>query len=127
MEGVFASKREKGDFYEDSVAALLKKQGYTILEQSYFAKFGEADIIAEDVKNRILVFVEVKAKDKSGGVHPFEAVDERKQKKIILAAKEYMMTHSITDYFVRFDVAGVILDGNKIEAIEVLQDAFQAS
>lgn len=126
MEGVFFSKRDKGGFYEDSVAVLLKKNGLKILERNYFAKFGEADIIAEDAAKRTLVFVEVKAKEISRGVHPFEAVDERKQKKIVLAAKEYMMTHNITEYFVRFDVAGVILDGAKILDIEILEDAFQA-
>ncbi len=126
MEGGFSSRIDKGDFYEDSVAELLKKNGYKILERNYYAKFGEVDIIAEDVKKRTLAFVEVKSREKSGGVHPFEAVDERKQKKVILAAKEYMMTHNITDYFIRFDVAGVIFEGSRIDAIEVLEDAFQA-
>ncbi|MEI7542320.1 MAG: YraN family protein [bacterium] len=126
MKGNFSSKRDKGDFYEDAVVLLLKKKGYKLLERNYFAKLGEVDIIAEDVKKRTLIFVEVKSKEKSGKVHPFEAVDVRKQKKIILAASEYMMAHNITDYFIRFDVAGVILDGNKIESIEVVEDAFQA-
>ena len=126
MDDNFSNKREKGNFYEDSVAQLLVEKGYRILERNYFAKFGEVDIIAEDAKKRLLAFVEVKSKEKSGGVHPFEAVDARKQKKIILAAKEYMMAHAITDYFIRFDVAGVIFDGAKIDAIEVLEDAFQA-
>ena len=126
MKGDFSSKRDKGNFYEDAVVLLLQKKGLKILERNYFAKLGEVDIIAEDVKNRTLVFVEVKSKEKSGKVHPYEAVDVRKQKKIILAAKEYMMAHNIVDYFIRFDVAGVILDGNKIESIEVIEDAFQA-
>ena len=126
VDGGFSSKRDKGDFYEDSVVELLKKNGYKILERNYYAKFGEVDIIAEDVKKRVLAFVEVKSREKFGGVHPFEAVDERKQKKIILAAKEYMMAHNITDYFIRFDVAGVIFEGSRIDTIEVLEDAFQA-
>lgn len=126
MKGDFSSKRDKGNFYEDAVVLLLQKKGLKILEKNYFAKLGEVDIIAEDVKKRTLIFVEVKSKEKSGKVHPFEAVDVRKQKKIILAAKEYMMAHNIIDYFIRFDVAGVILDGNKIENIEVIEDAFQA-
>ena len=81
MQGGFKNKRDKGGFYEDSVVELLKKNGLKILERNYFAKFGEVDIIAEDVKKRVLAFVEVKARESSCGVHPFEAVDERKQKK----------------------------------------------
>lgn len=126
MESGFSSKREKGNFYEASVADFLIKNGYKILERNYFARFGEVDIIAEDIKKRILAFVEVKSKEKSSGVHPFEAVDERKQKKIILAAKEYMMKHNIDDYLIRFDVAGVIFEGSRIETIEIIEDAFQA-
>jgi putative endonuclease len=126
MQGDFINKREKGGFYEDSVVELLKKRGLKIVERNYYAKFGEVDIIAEDAKNRILAFVEVKARESSCGVHPFEAVDERKQKKIILAAKEYMMKHNIDTYFIRFDVAGVVLTGSNIDSIEVLEDAFQA-
>ena len=37
-----------------------------------------------------------------------------------------MMAHNIQAHFIRFDVAGVILTGSKIDSIEVLEDAFQA-
>jgi putative endonuclease len=126
MQGGFGSRREKGDFYEVLVEKHLLKNGYLIRERNFNGKFGELDIIAEDKKKHIIVFVEVKARDKNLGVHPFEAVDERKQRKLVLTAKEYMVEKNITDYFIRFDVAGVILSGSEVEAIEVLEDAFGA-
>jgi putative endonuclease len=121
----FQNKRSKGEFYEDKVAEYLKKHGYNIVTQNYNTRFGEIDIIAEDRSKPLLVFVEVKAREKSKGVHPFEAVDERKQKTIIRAAQEYMMMNNVEDVYVRFDVVGVILNGKRIEKIEVAQDAFQ--
>jgi len=119
------SRREKGNFYEGEVVNYLKKRGYNIIKRNFYSKYGEIDIIAKDEKNKLITFVEVKAREKSTGMHPFEAVDLNKQKKIILAAEEYMVKNNISDYFVRFDVVGVILKGRKIEKIEVAQDAFQ--
>ena len=37
-----------------------------------------------------------------------------------------MMKNNIDDYFIRFDVAGVIFEGGRIETIEIIEDAFQA-
>jgi len=122
----FENKRDKGEFYEEKVAEYLRKKGYNIVEQNYHSHFGEIDIIAEDRAKPLLVFVEVKAREKSKGVHPFEAVDIRKQQTIIRAAQEYMMMHRVEDTYIRFDVVGVIIDDDVIEKIEVIQDAFQA-
>ncbi|HPD18121.1 MAG TPA: YraN family protein [Candidatus Goldiibacteriota bacterium] len=118
--------RRKGKFYEAAVADYLKKKGYNIITQNYWTRFSEIDIIAEDKSKPLLIFIEVKARDVNKRVHPFEAVDERKQKKIILAAKQYMMENEINNVYVRFDVVGVMLDDDKIVKIDVLQDAFQA-
>jgi putative endonuclease len=118
--------RSKGKFYEITVADYLKKKGYNIIKQNYRTRFSEIDIIAEDKNKPLIIFIEVKARDINKRVHPFEAVDERKQKKIILAAKQYMMENDINNVYVRFDVVGVMLDDEGIVKIEVLQDAFQA-
>ncbi|MBP7791803.1 MAG: YraN family protein [Candidatus Goldbacteria bacterium] len=118
--------RRKGKFYEAAVADYLKKKGYNIITQNYWTRFSEIDIIAEDKSKPLLIFIEVKARDVNKRVHPFEAVDERKRKKIILAAKQYMMENDINNVYVRFDVVGVILEDEAIIKIEVLQDAFQA-
>jgi len=87
--------------------------------------FGELDIVAEKKKEHLLVFVEVKAKDMFSGMHPFEAVDRRKQRTIIQCAKVYMFENHIENVFTRFDVIGVITDDDEVAEIEYLEDAFQ--
>jgi len=119
------SRREKGNYYEGQVVEYLKKKGYNIIKRNFFTRYGEIDIIAEDEKNKLIAFVEVKAREKSTGLHPFEAVDINKQRKIMLAAQEYMVKNNMSNYFIRFDVVGVMLNGKKVEKIEVVQDAFQ--
>ncbi|MCX7698160.1 MAG: YraN family protein [Candidatus Goldbacteria bacterium] len=118
--------RSKGKFYEATVADYLRKKGYNIIKQNYRTRFSEIDIIAEDKRKPLIIFVEVKARDIDKKVCPFEAVDERKQKKIILAAQQYMAENNIKNVYIRFDVVGVILNGQKIVKMEILQDAFQA-
>jgi putative endonuclease len=122
----FNNKREKGSHFEDKAAEYLRKKGYEILAMNYETDVGELDIVAEKKKEQLLVFVEVKAKEKFSGIHPFEAVDRRKQKTIMQCAKIYMMLNNVEKSFVRFDVAGVITIGDEVEKIEYLEDAFQA-
>lgn len=117
--------RSKGKFYETTIADYLRKKGYNIIKQNYWTRFSEIDIIAEDKNKPLLIFVEVKARNINKKAHPFEAVDERKQRKIIMAAQQYLTDNNIKNVYIRFDVVGVMLDKKKIVKIEVLQDAFQ--
>jgi putative endonuclease len=124
MKG-FQNRRQKGYHFEDKAAEYLKKKGYEITVMNYETKFGELDIVAEKKAEHIIVFVEVKAKDAYTGIHPFEAVDRRKQTTVIQCAKAYMMENNVDNVFVRFDVAGVITAGDEVMKIEYLEDAFQ--
>ncbi|MGD0566467.1 MAG: YraN family protein [Candidatus Goldiibacteriota bacterium] len=120
------NKRELGAAIEEKAAAILEKTGHIIKERNFRAKFGEIDIIAYSPAEKTLVFVEVKAKELSSGIHPFEAVDAKKQRRIILAAREYAALRRVEGCFMRFDVIGVILDGGEIASVEIARDAFQS-
>ena len=122
---VRASAREKGKKYEEEVVEYLKKKKYKILEKNYYLKQAEIDIIAK--QDNILVFVEVKAREIKTGMSPFEAVGERKQKKILSAAKVYLTKKRITKKYIRFDVVGVYTRDDEIDRIEIIKDAFQES
>ena len=52
------NKRKVGTDYEKQAAEYLKKKGLKILEQNFYCRMGEIDIIAKD--REYLVFVEVK-------------------------------------------------------------------
>ncbi|MCE5299463.1 MAG: YraN family protein [Spirochaetia bacterium] len=120
------NRREQGMEFETEVVKFLVSRGYVIKERNFLGKLGEIDIVAFDEAKNLLIFVEVKARAKSTGVHPFEAVDFRKQRKIILAAKEYMMINNLPESYIRFDVVGVIYEGKTVLSIEAVADAFQA-
>lgn len=92
---------------EDLVCRFLKNEGYFVLKRNYQCRFGEIDIIAEN--NEYIIFVEVKTR-KADSLVPIEnAVDIKKQKRLILTAEEYLSKNE-TALQPRFDVALVTVD-----------------
>ncbi len=109
------NRRRVGTEQETKVQKYLQEQGYEILARNFYTKHGEIDLIAK--KDGYLVFVEVKYRADGRFGAPEEAVDYRKQKKIIAAAQYYLYKNRISfDTPCRFDVAGVT--GEKIRVIE---------
>jgi len=51
--------RAKGNIAEQKAKEFLLKQGFFVVEQNFYSKFGEIDIIA--IKDEVLHFIEVKS------------------------------------------------------------------
>lgn len=112
------NKRLTGTEYEQKAVRYLEKNGYRILQRNYRCKMGEIDLIAEE--EGYFVFLEVKyRKDRKMG-YGAEAVDYRKQQRIIKSANWFLMSHGIIDRPCRFDVLS--FDG---ENATLIRDAFQ--
>jgi putative endonuclease len=111
---VKANKREIGFEKEKTAADFLKKRGYKIVELNFKAKCGEIDIIAKDKK--ILVFIEVKYRSCADFVSPVEAVNLKKQRKIIKTSLFYLRKNKIFNADFRFDIVSIL--GDKIDLIE---------
>lgn len=112
------NRRKIGEYYEQLTIDFLKSHGYEILCNNYYNPFGEIDIIAKD--GQFLVFIEVKFRDGDLMGSAEEAVDFRKQNRMIKGAKHYMLTNRFSfDSPCRFDV--VAINKNKIRLI---RDAF---
>ncbi len=116
---------EFGIMAEDRVAAYLRKKGFYIAKRNYKCRYGEIDIIAED--ETTVAFVEVKARTEDYIVSPAEAVDKRKQRKIIATAKDYYVkSHCYLKP--RFDVAMVTAFKNEDDKwqfeLKYLKNAF---
>lgn len=101
---------EKGAKGELIAKTYLVSKGFKILETNYRNNIGEIDIIALD-KN-ILVFIEVKTRTNINYGYPFEAVNSRKQRKIINCSYVYIKNKMLTDYQLRYDIIEVFLTPN---------------
>lgn len=93
-------KRITGNLGEDFAENYFKKQGFTT-QRNYHSRYGEIDLIAQN--DEYILFVEVKTRKAGTIVSPVEAVDYRKQQKIILTAQDYLMK-SGNEKQPRFDI-----------------------
>ena len=106
---------------ERLAAEYLKRKGYRILETNYRSRQGEIDIIAREKDT--LVFVEVKARSSRHFGSPKGAVTPAKQRKISMAALDYLKRTGKVDVRARFDVVSIDTAAGKPD-IEVVKNAF---
>ena len=107
---------------EDAAAAYLQKKGYIICDRNWRMNHLELDIIA--TKDDVLVFVEVKTRKNTEYREPYEAVDWKKIRHIVMAADTYIKLHDF-DGAVRFDIVTVVGKEGNFE-IQHIEDAFDS-
>ena len=108
--------KNKGFEYEKIAKKYLLNKGYEIVEENFSCRFGEIDVIASKASR--IHFIEVKGRKNIRYGYPREAVTFAKQKKIIAAAKYYLMCMGSDDVLCQFDVIEIIVDNLEINYIE---------
>jgi putative endonuclease len=118
----FFHKQTLGNLGEKIAANYLIRQGYKIIGTNYKTKLGEIDIIAQE--DNILVFVEVKTRSTKTFGLPQEAVNFKKQNKIMRIGMMYLSDHNINLSW-RIDVVAIVMDNrtHKVENIELIRNA----
>ncbi len=111
---------EKGKIGEKRSVDYLTECGYKILETNYRNKIGEIDIIA--LHNDILVFVEVKSRSNTKYGYGYEAVNYKKQRKIIHTSLIYIRNNNLDDKQLRYDIIEVYLTNKP--SLNHIKDAF---
>jgi len=104
---------------EDRAVAELERLGYAVVARRYRTRHGEIDIVARD--GETIVFVEVKARESGEFGTAAEAVDARKQRRVISMAVDYLARNRLTARPCRFDV--VAIDGATVTVIPAAFDA----
>lgn len=100
----------------------LQRKGYKVVERNYRCSGGELDLIALD--RRVVVFVEVKTRTGLGFGTPLEAVEFRKQRRMIRAAQFFLAEKKLQERDARFDVVGVSWPGRE-PVVEHIENAFE--
>lgn len=118
-------KLEKGRLGEDAVCRLLLQRGHELIERNYHRRCGEIDIISKC--GGFVVFTEVKSRKRGSLVSGLEAVDFRKQAKIVRTA-DLWLSDNDTGLQPRYDIAEVTLTGEppRVVSVEIYEDAFSA-
>ncbi len=116
------ARQDLGRAGEALAASHLEDLGWEIVARNYRCREGEVDIVAVDAG--VLAFVEVKTRHDARFGTPLEAVDGRKQRRMITAARHFLAMHGGAGFVMRFDVIG-ILWGEEAPRIEHVRNAFQ--
>ncbi len=116
------AKQAYGQGGETLATKHLRRMGYKILERNYRSRLGEIDIIAKH--KGVLVFVEVKTRRSQQYGDPKWALTPAKQRKISMAALEYLKKHDAVSARARFDVVTIQQRTDKLQ-IEVIPNAFE--
>ncbi len=118
-------KQTKGRLGEDAVCILLQQRGHEILARNYHRRCGEIDVVSKC--GGFVVFTEVKARKRGSMISGLEAVDNRKQAKIVQTA-DLWLTDNDTGLQPRYDIAEVTLAGEPPRVVDVrfFEDAFSA-
>lgn len=110
---------------EEKAASFLQKRGYIIRDRRFRCLEGELDIVAVK-KGRTeeedhLSFIEVKYRSRREWGRPFEAVDWKKQQKLMKTAVRYQMENPWRGT-ISFDIIEVT--GRDMEQIQHFKNAF---
>lgn len=104
-------------------AEFLQKQGFRILFRNYRCRLGEIDLVAE--KAGRIHFVEVKARSGRGFGDPAEAVDLKKQAKLLKLAAWFLKERRLEDPRVSLDVVTVLAPVGTKPEIKLIEGAFE--
>jgi len=113
-------RRQTGALAENSAAAFLETQGFTILARNFLRRIGELDIVAR--AGDLLVVAEVRTRSSENFGGAAASVGFSKQRRIASTTSLFLQRHPALQHCrVRFDVI-VIRDGG----VEWIKHAFES-
>jgi putative endonuclease len=116
-------RRLLGDRGEREAARWLRRQGLRILVRGYRTSRGEIDLIARD--GDTVVFIEVKTRRQG---EPAEAVTPEKQRRLSLAALQFLKQHRLLEERSRIDVIALVWpDAHRPPFVEHIRNAFETT
>ena len=112
-----AARQAFGKLGERIAERWLRRGGWVVVNRRF--QNGKRDIDLVVRKDQTVAFVEVKARkgDDFGG--PVEAVHWRKRRELVRSAKVWIDRHGAVSEDYRFDVVGVLVDGERVRVRHV--------
>lgn len=104
-----AQNRTKGAIGELHAILFLKKKGYRILDQNFYVKGGEIDLIAEK-PNGSIAFIEVKARQNLLHGMPYESVTKSKLHRLSKSIQFYLLKNDYHKRKLSLEVISIILN-----------------
>jgi putative endonuclease len=112
---------QRGEKAEERAYQYLLQKGLQLVSRNYCCKLGEIDLMMHDGDTLVMVEVRYRKNDRFGSA--VESITQKKQSRIIAAAKYYLVCNNLNNLAVRFDV--VAISGNN--HLNWIKNAFQTS
>jgi len=110
-----------GELGERIAARWLARKGWRVVYRRF--RNGRRDIDLVMQRDETIAFVEVKARKGNEFGDPVEAVDHRKQRELTRSALVWIDRHGRAEEQYRFDVVGVLMDGERV-LVKHVENAF---
>jgi putative endonuclease len=119
---VMAAKDELGRAGEERAAAHLRASGYDVIDRNWRCDQGEIDIVALWRDRLVIVEVKTRRSDRYG--HPFEAIDDRKRRRLWRLGFAWAQAHPEVAHrrILQLDAVGLIGEDAATASLEHLQD-----
>lgn len=102
----------------------LSGQGYEVIERNWRCVGGEIDRIAW--KDRVLCFIEVRARSTAAFGSPAATISKRKHRKLLQVAGAYLSRfYAKNPPMARFDVVSIVDPGGRAPTMEVIVNALE--
>jgi putative endonuclease len=112
-------RRQAGALAENTAAAFLESQGFTIVARNFVRRVGELDIVARQGDLLVIAEVRMRASDRYGGAAA--SIGRSKQRRVAAAAALFLQQHrELSRCRARFDVL-IVKDGR----VEWIRHAFE--
>ena len=112
-----AATQALGETGERVAERWLARQGWRIIQRRFRSGHRDIDLVAE--RDGMVIFVEVKARTGDRFGDPVEAVGWRKQRELARSAAVWIARHGRLGESYRFDVVGVLLQGERVRVRHV--------
>jgi putative endonuclease len=120
------TSRRSGLAWEDAAADFLLDHDLSIITRGYNCRLGELDIVCTD--GPTLVIVEVRARATTTRGSAAETIDFRKQRKIVNAARHFLMRNPRWfSHALRFDVIAIDAIDTAEPRLQWFKNAFDGS
>lgn len=112
-------RQEIGRWGENLACKYLEQNNYKIIDRNFLCRQGEIDIVAKDMIQKELVFIEVKTRSNLKYGNPAEAVNSQKQRHLRQAINYYIYKNHKRNLPIRIDVMEVyIIQNYKVNHIK---------
>ena len=109
--------QEFGELGERIAERWLRKNGWRLVQRRFRSGHRDIDLIVE--RGDTVAFVEVKARRGARFGDPVEAVNWAKQRELARSAHVWIDRHGRPDESYRFDVVGVLVEGDRVRVRHV--------